>query len=129
MDKELIEFCHRYDAQVHPSIRIVRRHKRVMYDEWLMYDERRDNADIFQTIPYEDIKCVEVHIPEDQFRALIENKHWLDEFEDYNRAHRPQIHSVQKIIAQHEDETRLRHQHPGVMDAWQQYQTMLQLVK
>jgi hypothetical protein len=121
-NKEINEFCHRYDAQVHPSIRIVRRHKRVMYSEW------RDNADIFQTIPYVDIKCVEVHMPEDQFRALIENKRWLDEREAYNRGF-PHIHRVQNIIAEYEDETRLRHQHAGVMDAWQQYQTMLQLVK
>tara|TARA_R110000796_G_scaffold46462_1_gene112153 strand:+ start:47 stop:418 length:372 start_codon:yes stop_codon:yes gene_type:complete len=123
MDKEVNEFCQRYDAFVHPSSRIVRRH--VKFTNWQNYAD----IDVFETLPVETetIKCVEVHMPEDQFRALIENKQWLDEHDDRN--HGLHIHRVQKIIAQHEDETRLRHQHAGVMDAWQQYQTMLQLVK
>ena len=124
MDKEVKEFCHRYDAQVQPSTKMYHRARRIDYRVWSESDQ-----ETYQNCPIDRINCVEVHMPEDQFRALIENKRWLDEFEDYNRGRRPQIHSVQKIIAQHEDETRLRHQHPGVMDAWQQYQTMLQLVR
>jgi len=100
------------------------RAKRIDYRTWSEGDQ-----EMYQTWPIDSVNCVEVHMPEDQFRALLENKRWLDEFDDRNRGYHPQIHSVQKIIAQHEDETRLRHQHAGVMDAWQQYQTMLQLVK
>jgi len=101
-----------------------RRH--VKFTNWQDYTD----IDVFKTLPLETetVRCVEVHMPEDRFRALIENKRWLDEHDDRNRSF-PHIHRVQKIIAQQEDETRLRHQHPGVMDAWQQYQVMLQLVK
>jgi len=126
VDKELNEFCRKYDASVQPSHKN-RYRKHLRFNNWQNYAD----TDVFETLPLETetIKCVEVHMPEDQFRALLENKRWLDEFDDRNRGYHPQIHHVQKIIAQHEDETLLRHQHPGVMDAWQQYQTMLQLVK
>jgi len=122
MDKEVKEFCHSYDAQVQPSTKMYHRARRIDYRVWSESDQ-----ETYQNCPIDRINCVEVHLPEDRFRALIETKQWLDKFDDRNRGR--SIHQTQKIIAQHEDETRLRHQHPGVMDAWQQYQTMLQLVK
>jgi predicted solute-binding protein len=121
MDKEVEEFCYKYDASVQPSTKMHRRAKRMNYKIWSESDPT-----IFQTYPSQDVKCVEVHMPEDRFRALLEHDEWL---------HRAQMsnyigsNEAVYLIEQHQEEVKLRHEHPGVMDAWQQYQTMLQLVK
>ena len=124
MTEEFDEFCQKYDAYVRESSRMHRRRKRMDYKIWSESD-----PEIFQPIPYRDIRCVEIHMPEDRFRALLENKKWLDEFEERNRGCGPPIRYAQNLIDQHEEEVRIRNEHPGVMDAWQKYQTMLQLVR
>jgi hypothetical protein len=35
------------------------------------------DPEVFQQFPYEEIKCVEIHMPEDRFRALLEHDEWL----------------------------------------------------
>lgn len=119
MDKEVKEFCHKYDAFVQPSSRMMRRHKREMYDKW------RDNSDIFQTIPYEDIKCVEVHMPEDRFRALIEHDEWLykSQMSGYIKGN-----EAIDIVEQHRREVRIRHENPAAKIAYDKYQNILRLV-
>jgi len=32
---------------------------------------------IFNSVPVEEIKCVEIHMPEDRFRALLEHDDWI----------------------------------------------------
>jgi len=122
MDKEVKEFCHKYDAYVRPSTRMHRRVKRTTLQMWSDSD-----PEMFQSVPYEDIKCVEVHMPEDRFRALIEHDLWL-ELEQRRGGAYIGANAV-RLIREREEETRLRHEHPGLMDAWQQYQTMLNLVR
>jgi len=119
MDEELKEFCHKYEAYVTPSSRMQRRSKRMDYRYWTANDQ-----ELFQHYPFEDIPCVEITMPEDRLRALVENKNWVNGYEEqYRRS------GLSVLIDQHDEETRLRHQHPGVMDAWLQYQTMLNLVR
>jgi hypothetical protein len=120
MDEELRKFCHKYEAYVTPSSRMQRRLSRPTITSWseLSYQEE------YQSFPVEDIPCVEIHMPEDRLRALVENKNWVNGYEEhYHRS------GLSILIDQHDEETRLRHQHPGVMDAWLQYQTMLNLVR
>ena len=124
MDKEVKNFCHKYDAYVTESHRMHRRVKRMAPQMWSESD-----PELFQTIPYEDVKCVEVHMPEDRFRALVEHDHWLEVEQRRGGAGGYFGEIATNIVRNYEEETRLQHQHPGVMDAWQQYQTMLQLVK
>lgn len=119
MNKEVNEFCHKYDAYVQPSTRMHRRIRRLPYDIW-------NYSDPFQSVPCEDVKCVEVHMPEDRFRALIEHDHWLEL--EQRRSADIGANAV-RLVREHEKENRLRHEHPGLMDAWQQYQTMLNLVR
>lgn len=120
MDKEVKEFCYKYNACVTDSSRMYRRTKRIDYKFWSESD-----PEIFQQIPYEEIKCVEIHMPEDRFRALLEHDEWL-----YNS--RMSNHMVGgeaiQIVKQHERETRIRHENPSVKIAWEKYQTMLSLV-
>ena len=120
MDKEVKEFCHKYDAYVRESSRMHRRHKLSPFNAW------KEDPEIFQTIPYVDIKCVEVHMPEDRFRALVEHDEWL---------YRAQMSNYIKgndgvwIVEQHEREARIRHENPAVKLAYEKYQTMLRLVE
>ena len=117
---DIKEFCHKYDAYVQESKRMHRRSRRIDYKMWSESD-----PNIYQTIPYDEVKCVEIHMPEDRFRALLEYDEWL-----YNS--RMSNHMVGgeaiQIVKQHERETRIRHSNPSIKLAWEKYQTLLRLV-
>jgi hypothetical protein len=118
--KEAKEFCYKYDAYVTDSGRMHRRSKRMPFQMWSESD-----PDVFQQFPYEEIRCVEIHMPEDRFRALLEHDEWL-----YNS--RMSNHMVGgeaiQIVKQYERETRIRHANPSVQIAYEKYQTLLRLV-
>lgn len=120
MDKEVKEFCSKYDAYVQDSHRMHRRSKRMPFQLWSESD-----PEIFQQIPYEQVRCVEIHMPEDRFRALVEHDEWL-----YNS--RMSNHMVGgeaiQLVKQHERETRIRHANPSVQLAYEKYRMMLNLV-
>jgi hypothetical protein len=119
MTKDFTEFCYKYDAYVVPSTKMHRRVRRVDYKIWA------SDQNIYNNNPYEDVTCVEIHMPEDRFRALMEHDQWLEE-----KQHAVDLkRDIQEIVHKLEEETRLRHQHPGLQDLWQQYQTMLNLVR
>ena len=119
MDKELKEFCHKYDAYVRESSRMHNRVKRASFAVW-------NDPEIYNEIPYEAVRCVEVHMPEDRFRALLEHDEWL---------HKAQMsnyivgNEAADIVEQHERECRIRHENPGVRLAYEKYQTMLALAE
>lgn len=118
MDEEVKEFCHKYDAYVRESSRMHNRVKRASFAVW-------NDPEMYQEIPYEAVRCVEVHMPEDRFRALVEHDEWL---------HRARMDNYIKgdeaidIVKQHEREARIRHENPSVKLAYEKYQTMLRLV-
>jgi hypothetical protein len=118
MIKEVEEFCRKYDATVAPSSQRRRRHRLVTMQEW--------EADPFEPTPTWDVSMVEITMPEDRFRALMEHDHWL---EWNQRAHEGfQGADAVRIARERERECRIRHEHPGVKAAWEQYQVMLRLV-
>lgn len=121
MDKETQEFCHKYDAHVGPSTRMHRRVRRTTVQMWSESD-----PEIFHTLPAEDVDCVEIHMPADRFRALMEHDHWLER--EQRRGDGFIGANVVRMVREHERECRLRHEHPGVQAAWEQYQVMLRLV-
>jgi hypothetical protein len=124
MDKEVKEFCSKYDAYVQDSHRMQRRVKRMPFQMWSESD-----PEIFQKIPYEEIKFVEVHMPEDRFRALLEHDEWLSKAGLYDNSYfNNNVSRVANLIVQLERETRIRHENPSVKIAWEKYQTMLSLV-
>ena len=118
--KEANDFCRKYDAYIQDSNRMHRRSKRMPFQMWSESD-----PEIFQQIPYEQVRCVEIHMPEDRFRALLEHDDWL---------HTAQMSNYIKgneavwIVEQHERETRIRHANPSVQLAYEKYQMMLNLV-
>lgn len=121
MDKEIQDFCWRYDAQVGPSTRMHRRVRRTTMQMWSESD-----PELFSTLPAEDVPCVEIHMPESRFRALMKHDHWL---ERESRQGDGWIgNGAVNLVRKYERECRLRHEHPGVQAAWEQYQIMLRMV-
>ena len=124
MNKEVSEFSYKYDAYVRESSRMHRRTRRMDYKMWSESD-----PSMYQTIPYEDVKCVEIHMPEDRFRALLEHDEWLSKAGLHdNNYFNNNVGRVSNLVVQIERETRIRHENPSVRIAWEKYQTMLSLV-
>jgi hypothetical protein len=124
MEKELKEFCLKYEAHVDVSSRARRRLKKVDYTLWSESD-----PELFQPIPYEDVKCVEIHMPEDRLRALLEHDSWVERAGLHGNMHfANNVSRVSQIIVDHERECRIRHSNPAVQNAWIKYQTLLALV-
>ena len=118
MIRDVKEFCKKYEAYVTESSRMQNRVKRASFAEW-------NDPEIYQNIPYQTVNCVEVHMPEDRFRALLEHDEWL-----YNARMSNYIRGNEAvwIVEQHERETRIRHENPSVRIAYEKYQTLLRMV-
>lgn len=118
MIKEVEAFCRKYDAVVGPSSQRHRRHRLVTMQEW--------EADPFEPMPTWDVPMVEIHMPEDRFRALMEHDHWLEHLARTDDAWIG--NGAVNLVRKYERECRIRNEHPGVKAAWEQYQVMLRLV-
>ena len=124
MDKETQDFCWRYDAQVGPSIQQHRRIRRTTLQDWATVDTGTAVRDTIGD--YYDQPCVEIHMPLDRFRALMEHDHWLEL--QQRRDQTGLTTNAVRIAREHERECRIRHEHPAVQAAWEQYQIMLRMV-
>jgi hypothetical protein len=121
--KTLDEFCHKYQAQVGKSTRVWTRRQSVPYDVWLA------DPDVFKSITCQDVPMVEIIMPEDRFRALLEHDRWLERAGLNGNGHfHNNVMRVSNMVVDHERECRLRAEHPAVQKAWEQYQIMLRMV-
>lgn len=115
------DFCQYYEAYVGTSPRLWRRPK-LAKQYW---DDMSVFAPNFEQCSYEEVPVVEIHMPEDKFRHLIEMR------DMWNRTitRSVQTNSVStQIWQQYEKESKLRNQYPALQDLWGQYQAMLKLV-
>ena len=118
------EFCHKYQAQVGQGRRTWRRPQSVPYDVWLK------DPDVFKTIECQDVPMVEITMPEDRFRALMEHDHWLANAGLHDNGYfTNNTMRVSNIIVEHERECRLRNQHASLQKAWEQYQIILAMYR
>ena len=122
MKTETDNFCQKYDAYVQPSSRMHRRQTR--FTNWQDYVD----VEVFKSLPEETVICVEVHMPEDRFRALLENDIWVTDvidkgYRDHNRDF------AKHLVDQHQQEVILREQYPALMIAWEKYQTVLRMCR
>ena len=117
MTEKLKKFCKNYEAEVRESTSRHCRPSRLSL--------KLSKYDSDEHVSYEEIKCVEVRLPEDRFRALMEHDEWLQRARDnrYSKADEGIC-----IAKQHEREARIRHENPAVRIAYQKYQTLLNLV-
>ena len=125
MEKNLAEFCHKYDATAKPSHTKYRRIKRMDYSMWSESDPT-----VFNTLPCEDIEMVEIHMPMDRFRALLEHDDWISKAGLLDNRHfTNNVSRVAHLIVEHDEECRLRHTNPALKKAWENYQMLLRLVR
>lgn len=123
LDKEVSDFCHKYDAVIEPSRRSFRRAKRVPLDVWMK------EPDIFQQMPYEDIPTVSISMPEDRFRALLEHDDWISKAGLHdNSFFNNNVGRVAQMVVDMEKETRIRHENPAVRIAYEKYLMLLRTV-
>lgn len=72
------------------------------------------------TIDFQQEPMVEVNIPQDKFRDLVERERWIGRLEGESEYYR-------KRYMQEIEDDKIRHRNPAVMKAWQQYQMLLEL--
>jgi hypothetical protein len=127
MDEKVKEFCYKYDARARPSGECWRRPQWMPYLEWLALDP---DAPIRDTIRYDDVPMVDITMPEDRFRALLEHDAWVEKagLQD-NQFFSNNVMRVSNIVVEHERECRIRQENPAVQKAWERYQMLLSTVK
>ena len=129
MNDKIHKFASKYQAVCRPSSQYYRRTQAVP----VKFGE--DPADVlYQEPPYQMVPMIEIHLPEDRFRALIEHDEFLDRHKYlkdsttgatfYNDMMRARM-----ITDEHEKECGIRNQHPSVQAAYQQYLTLLNLCR
>jgi hypothetical protein len=123
MNNEINDFCRKYDAFVQPSKHRHHRAKRIPFNDWYQ------TPDVFQSVNYEEVQCVEIHMPEDRFRALLEHDDWVEHAGLHeNSFFNNNVGRVSNIVVEHERECRIRQENPAVRAAYEKYQTLLKLV-
>ena len=129
MNEKINQFAYKYQAVCKPSSQYHRRVQPVP----VKFGE--DPADVlYQELPYQMVPMVEIHLPEDRFRALIEHDAFLD---DHNRLRNSttgahvynDMMRAKSIIEEHEKECLIRNQNPSVRAAYDQYLTVLHLCR
>lgn len=120
MNRSVYEFCYKYDAIIGPSQKVHKRVRRLSFRDW------DKDPSILQKLPQETVPMVEIHMPEDRFRALIEHDDWL------YKKHMGSVYpgeQVSIIVKEHENEAMIRHQNPSVQRAYEQYKMLLELAR
>lgn len=118
------EFCRKYQAEIRPSNRRVRRAVPVPYSVF-----EAQGTSVFDTRQYQDIPMLDITLPEDRFRALMEHDHWLANAGLHDNGHfTNNVMRVSNMVVEHERECRLRQEHPALQKAWEQYQIMLGMI-
>lgn len=120
-EDKIDEFLYKYDAVVKPSHRMFRRASFTSFGSGYNITP----SDVFDNIDYGDIPCVDIHMPEDRFRALVEHDEWLHR--RYAGRHFPT--GVTDLVVEHERECRIRHENPAVKKAYENYQMLLRMVE
>ena len=116
IDRDKInEFSRKYDAVVKPSHRMFHR---VNYGSTSVAIP----SNVFDNVEYTDVACVNVQMPEDRFRALVEHDDWL-------KRSMLTWFGQRDIVEQHERECRARHENPAVAKAYENYQMLLRMVE
>jgi hypothetical protein len=129
MNSNIHKFCKKYEAVCKPSSQYWRRTQSVP----IKFGEDFDNV-MYQELPYQTVPMVEINLPEDRFRALIEHDDFLSTFEHLKysttgSAFYDQTNHAKRIIEQHEEECRIRNEHLSVRAAYDQYLTLLNLCR
>lgn len=112
-------FLRKYEAQANLS-----QHK--MYAKLPRYHYGRlydyDPLSPISEISFDKEPMVEMYIPQDKFRDLVERDRWVGQMEAEARYYK------ERYMQEVEDD-KIRHRNPAVKKAWEQYQMLLELAR
>ncbi len=113
--EETNQFLKKYQAEASLSKnKLYARPKPIRYQDWLI-----DGGIPFdQEIEREPL--VEIYMPQDQFRDLVERDRWYGQLEGESRYYK------ERYMQEVEDD-KVRHRNPAVKKAWDQYKMLLEL--
>lgn len=117
-NKELNEFLYKYEARAQLSNMTYRRIRRVRFD----YKDIDDAFDQLSTIPFEDEPLVEITMPQDRFRHLVEVEQFITSTD------REREWAKQEMERQRKEQW-VRQKDERVRKAYERYQTILNLVR
>jgi hypothetical protein len=116
---EVHRFCKHYEAQVElTSNKLYAKRRPIHYQDWI--------SDGSGSIPF-DLKVerepmVQIHMPQDEFKNLVEKERWygrLEQEADYYK----------RIVEQYRNDERVRDSNPSVQKAWEKYLMLLELAR
>lgn len=115
---EVNAFLKKYQAQAELSKnKVFARPKTIRYQDWL---------DQGSSIPFdheiEREPTVEINMPQDRFKDLVERDRWVGQMEAEARYYK------ERYMQEVEDD-KIRHNNPTVKKAWEQYQMLLELAR
>jgi hypothetical protein len=116
-DREVARFLEKYEAMAKLSHRQFRRHRRVQFN----YAEFDYAIDYLKSAPWEEEPYVEMLIPQDRFRHLVE-------MEEYNTRREEEYQWAKHEQDRQHRERWIRQKNPAVQTAWERYQMLLALV-
>lgn len=115
---ETKQFLGKYNAQADLSRhKLYARPKLIRYQDWL-----KDGANIPFEQEIDREPMVEIYMPQDKFRDLVERDRWVGQMEAEARYYK------QRYMQEIEDD-KIRHQNHAVKKAWEQYQMLLELAR
>lgn len=117
-NKELNEFLYKYEARATLSHKMFRRHKAVKFN----YKDIDQAFDQLAVLPFEEEPYVEILIPQDRFRHLVEIEKFI------TQADREREWSKHEMERQRK-ESWVRQKNETVRKAYERYQTLLNLVR
>ena len=116
------DFFRKYDMQVYPSQRKMRRVPR-MRDYTNLWNVNVSDAAVYQhTFEVEEIDCVDITMPADRLQELEDILEW---YEDKNG----KIKHQEEVVAMLRRDERVRIEYPAVQKAYMKYLTLLELCR
>lgn len=117
-NKELNEFLYKYEARAQLSNMTYRRIRRIRFD----YKDIDSAFDQLSTIPFEDEPMVEITMPQDRFRHLVEVEQFITSTDREREWAKQEMERQRK-------ESWVRQKDERVRKAYERYQTILNLVR
>ncbi len=117
-EDQVKQFCNKYQAQAELSRnKVCAKRLPVRYQDWL---DQGGGIPFDQEVYREPM--VEINMPQDKFRDLVEADRWYGQMEAEARYYK------ERYMQEVEDD-KIRHRNPTVKKAWEQYQMLLELAR
>ena len=117
-EDQVKQFCSKYQAQAGLSRdKVYAKRLPVRYQDWLS----QGSGIPFEQEVYRE-PMVEINMPQDKFRDLVERDRWVGQMEAEARYYK------ERYMQEVEDD-KIRHRNPTVKKAWEQYQMLLELAR